>query len=115
MKILAGLLCVMCGEPAEFSCDSRHAVQESRGVKLIRKGDVLLGARDELRRSPMRYKVLEVIPIWLGRRMLFGYLTLMGELKATATLKVKWTAALACGTFSKVRFSRVFPALPRDR
>lgn len=57
-------------------------------MKLIRKGDVLLGARDELRRSPMRYKVLEVIPIWLGRRMLFGYLTLMGELKATATLKV---------------------------
>ena len=55
----AGALCVVCGEPAEYSCDSRLPITERLNLKLVHRNDLLILGRDGLRKAP-RYLVTGV-------------------------------------------------------
>ena len=77
-------MCLFCGEPAEYTCDSRHTVQSTMRLKSLRQGDTVLMSRDEFRQVP-RYRITELLLIsW--KRIRFAYVTLTGQLGA-ATVK----------------------------
>lgn len=86
MKLYAGssAVCLFCGEPAEFTCDSRHTVQVTMRLKSLRPGDTVLMNRDKFRIVP-RYRITDLILIY-WKRIRFAYVTLTGQLGA-ATVK----------------------------
>jgi len=84
-------LCAVCGEPANFRCDRSRSVSHRVGLRNLRRGDVVLANRDELRR-PQTYRVVGLSLILRPTRrapVMFAYVDLLRHGAALAgTLKV---------------------------